>query len=102
MKIEGNDPLHLLETYLLGNQKKQGGVQHKKLNTDAQSRSDQVNISQGAAEYQKLSELVAKTPEVRMELVADLKRKIESGNYDVDGEQVAEKLIRSTLMDEIL
>lgn len=102
MKIEGNDPLHLLETYLLGNPKKQGGVQNKKLNVDGQSVSDQVNISQGAAEYQNLNELVAKTPGVRMDLVADLKQKIDSGNYEVNGEQIAENLIRSTLMDKIL
>lgn len=102
MKIEGKDPLHLLETYLLGKAKPQGGAQALTPNTDGQTTSDRVDISQNAAEYQKLSARVASTPEIRMELVADLKRKIESGNYDVNREQIAEKLIRSTLIDQIL
>ena len=102
MKIEGNDPLHLLETYLLGDAKKQGEGQSKKLNTDGRSHSDQVDISPGAAEYQRLSKRVEATPEMRMDLVSDLKRKIGSGTYEVNGERIAEKLIRSTLMDEIL
>lgn len=104
MKIPEKDPNLLLERALLG---KSAGI-----NTDnkisknkapaSASSADQVDISEKARMLQKLNRLATVGGEVRTERVAELKAEIESGNYTPDAEQVAEKLLRSTVIDNIL
>lgn len=44
---------------------------------------------------------VSGTPDVREDLVADLKAKIERGDYSVSGEDVAEMMLRRMRADSI-
>ncbi|GEM_PF-2751714 len=106
MKIPEKDPNLLLERALPG---KSAGVNAAKENkvakteNSAQSASaDQVDISEKARTLQKLNHLVAAGGEVKAERVAQLKAEIEAGRYVPDTEQVAEKLLRATLLDDVL
>ncbi len=106
MKIPGKDPNLLLEKALLG---KSAGVNAAKKNElskkEVPSQSapaDQVDISEKARTLQKLNHLAATGGEVRVERVEVLKAEIEAGTYTPDTEKVAEKLLRSTLIDKLL
>jgi negative regulator of flagellin synthesis FlgM len=65
-------------------------------------REDQVRISDRAKQFQQLSQLVTQTPDVRTDKVEKIQAAIKSGSYNVRGEQVADKLIANTVLDEIL
>lgn len=73
-----------------GTQKK-SGVQKK---ADASFR-DQVQISSMGKDFQTAKAAVAGSPNVREELTASLKERIQSGTYEVSGEDFADKLLKA-------
>ena len=52
-----------------------------------------------AQEVQQIKKLVNELPEVREDRVQALKAQIESGSYQVSGEDIADLIIRRTLAD---
>lgn len=62
--------------------------------------SDKVEISTGTQDMQKMRQILANTPSVRSEMVATLKRQIESGEYEVPSQEIADKMLSSVLADE--
>ncbi|MEC4678073.1 MAG: flagellar biosynthesis anti-sigma factor FlgM [Nitrospirota bacterium] len=106
MKIPEKDPNLLLERALLG---KNAGVNAAKENKVSKQESpsqsvsaDQVDISEKARTLQKLNQLAALGGEVRIERVEQLQAEIKAGTYALDTEKIAEKLLRSTVIDKIL
>ncbi len=105
MKINEKDPNILLERTLFGKSSKANEVQQG--GTKAQEASqaaplDSVDISEKARTLQKLTQLVSAETEVRTERVLALQKEIEAGTYQPNAEQIAEKLVRSTLLDNTL
>lgn len=70
---------------------KKSGVQKK---ADASFR-DQVQISSMGKDFQIAKAAVAGSPNVREELTASLKERIQSGTYEVSGEDFADKLLKA-------
>lgn len=58
---------------------------------------DGVSISQQARDIQAASPPPVEKPEVRAERVAELKRLVESGKYDVDAGKVADSMIKAAI-----
>ena len=54
---------------------------------------DSVQISQMGKDYQVAKAAVAATPDVRTDLVNDIKSRLENGTYDVSMEMLADKLL---------
>ncbi|MGN1084768.1 MAG: flagellar biosynthesis anti-sigma factor FlgM [Lachnospiraceae bacterium] len=54
---------------------------------------DSVQISQMGKDYQAAKLAVAATPDVRTDLVNDIKSKLQNGTYDVSMEMLADKLL---------
>lgn len=54
---------------------------------------DQVALSQQAKDLQLARKALAEVPAVRQEKVQELKARIASGEYDIDTQEVARKLI---------
>jgi len=65
------------------------------------SRKDEFNISGLAKEYQVALKALRNIPDIRTEKVQEISRKIESGNYDVKAEDIAEKFIQTLLRERI-
>jgi len=57
------------------------------------STRDEVQISQTAKDYQIAKQAVAGASDVREDKVAQIKASIESGNYNVDADSFASKLL---------
>ena len=83
------------------------GLGEQKASNDArieeksQSQQDTiVNLSTASKEVQTAKEIIASEPDVREDKVAELKAKIESGNYTIDNQAVADKMVDS-FIDEI-
>lgn len=60
---------------------------------------DKVELSAQSKEMQKIHEVLQTTPDVRAEKVAALKKRIEEGQYEVDSEALAEKMIKESILD---
>ena len=59
----------------------------------AQGPKDQVQISQAGKDYQIAKQAVANASDIREDKVAELKSKISSGNYNVNSDDFASKLL---------
>ncbi len=51
-------------------------------------------ISARAREMSKVKDVAASTPDVREDRVADLKRRIQAGTYQVDSDAIADRMIQ--------
>lgn len=56
-------------------------------------RQDQVHISEQAQTRLRLLEAVRSEPAARADLVARLKEQISSGDYEIDGDAIAEAML---------
>ena len=102
MNISDKSPLHDLAGLLAGLQDVSPVKKQAPPAVPTPDASDQVQISTRAKEFQRAYELVAQTPDVRTEKVAKLQDAINTGTYNVRGEQVATKLITHTILDAVL
>ncbi len=60
---------------------------------------EKVNLSTTAKDVQTLNSAVSQLPDVRQEKVQALKEQVEKGAYQVNAEQVAEKMVGESLFD---
>ncbi len=58
------------------------------------SRTDRLQISSFGKDIQIAKAAVASAPDIREELTAPIKEKIQDGTYEISNESFAEKLIR--------
>jgi len=61
--------------------------------TKGVSAKDHVEISRTGKDYQVAKQALAHTEDIRMDKVNEIKRRMESGTYNVSGEEVANKLV---------
>lgn len=64
-------------------------------------RDDKVSLSQASKEMQLAENAVAEQPDVREERVAELKQAIENGQYEMDAEKMADKLVGNIISEVI-
>lgn len=62
--------------------------------------SDSINLSSTTKDIQKISVASTEEPKDRTQMVEDLKEQVQSNQYTVNAEQVAEKMIGS-IMNEV-
>lgn len=107
MKISGQDPT-LVNAYLrtLGTNAQKPAVspQEGAANggTIGTSTEDKVVISDAARAIQEASGKIGDQEGIRAEKVEALKGQVASGTYQVDPQKVAEKMIRESLLNELL
>ncbi|MGQ0658606.1 MAG: flagellar biosynthesis anti-sigma factor FlgM [Chromatiales bacterium] len=56
--------------------------------------SDNVHLTQGAAELQALEKAVSEAPDFDVERVNRIRQAIAEGTYQIDGQKLAESLLR--------
>lgn len=59
------------------------------------SKKDVVSISNQAKDFQTIFKALREIPDIREAKIGELSEKYGSGNYDIDGKDIAEKVIRS-------
>ena len=64
-----------------------------------------VNLSQASKEkaqaYQKALEIARRTPDIREDRVAEIKKKIQDGNYQVDAGKIADGMLMEAIRDKV-
>jgi negative regulator of flagellin synthesis FlgM len=103
MKISDNKP-----TIDLINQIKHPPGQEKVISLEKKSNKrealaqETVEISQKASDLNKIRNIIQKTPDIREEKIASLKEKIATGNYKVSSQDIAGKMLREFLLEEVV
>jgi negative regulator of flagellin synthesis FlgM len=60
---------------------------------------DKVDLSARSKEMNKIHDVLNATPDVRAEKVEALKKQVESGQYEVNSNSVADKMLKEFLFD---
>lgn len=64
-------------------------------NSAVASKKDAVSISAQAKDFQTVLKALKDVPDIRQGKVNELSARYESGNYNIDGNDIAEKVINS-------
>jgi len=70
----------------------------KKFNEEAY----QISVSSDAQAYMTAKEVISTLPEIREDRLANIRKQVQSGTYEVTDEEVAEKMIGRTLVDKLV
>lgn len=63
------------------------------------SAEDKVDLSAESKEMKKIHDILATTPDVRTEKMSELKKLVESGQYEVKSETVVDKMIKDSIWE---
>ncbi|MFH2058808.1 MAG: flagellar biosynthesis anti-sigma factor FlgM [Pseudomonadota bacterium] len=100
MKISNTTPNYINQTYT--NQTNAAANQNSKpLKPAEDAQTDSINLSSRTRDLQKISKAMETEPVDRQALVADIKLQVENGRYNINAEQVAEKILGS-VMNELV
>jgi len=103
MKISENKPPQDIT-----NTTKNTSVQEKVVQLQVGNRKDieplgeKVTLSKKTGDMEKIQDILRKIPDVREDRVAHLKKKITSGEYKVNGKDVADQMLREFLLEDLL
>lgn len=92
MKISNSTPNYINQTYT--NQANTAAGQNQKSQLSADDvPADSINLSGRTRDLQKISKALETEPAGREQLVADIKDRVESNQYNINAEQIAEKMV---------
>ncbi len=63
--------------------------------------ADEVEVSDSAATIELIKDLVGSTPDIRLDQVERISKKLRDGSYKINYEKVAEAFIREVILTEI-
>lgn len=102
MKIENRGDNTNVNPYLNRVQDPAERSESKESTPARDTATDRVELSETAKTLQQTRTLLAASPEVRHEKVAELKGMIRRGVYNVRGQEVAAKMIGQGLFDRLV
>jgi flagellar biosynthesis anti-sigma factor FlgM len=109
MRIPDNHPNSSLEKYLLGvdSPKKTKSAQGiasdaGALSSSDQVQSDSVQISSAGQEVARLHQHVESAPDLSAAKVSEIQKQVSDGTYTVDPKEVAKKLVKETILNQLL
>ena len=66
------------------------------------TKEDKVVLSPKAKEVQEATKMIKELPDIREEKVAKLKEQVDQGTYRIDGKKIAFKMLKESILDELL
>lgn len=94
MRIDGNNPIEGKDpNNKVKDITKRQDTEKKDNANKSDDRNDKISVSGKAKEINELKRLINELPEIRTDRIEALKKAIESGNYNIDSQKIAEKLL---------
>jgi negative regulator of flagellin synthesis FlgM len=94
MKISGNIPIDDgMPKDKLREVHKNRDIDNKDNANKADDSKDKISLSGEAKEINELKRLMSDLPEMRSDRIDALKKAIEAGNYNIDANKIAEKIL---------
>jgi flagellar biosynthesis anti-sigma factor FlgM len=63
--------------------------------------TDSVHLSEKSREILKIKNLLHAVPDIRENIVTEIRTKIEEGNYEIDSDKIAVSIIKESLLHDI-
>jgi negative regulator of flagellin synthesis FlgM len=102
MKITGENSFLKLESYVK-NVKDTGKSDASHADkSGAPLGEDSVDLSPKAREVKEAERILASIPDIRESEVAEIKRQIEEGTYEIDADETARSMVKESLLNELL
>ena len=101
MEITPNDNTINIDSYVNNIDDKQKAENTSDKAEKNVAKTDTVNISDAAKEIQEVRKELDNIPEVRAEKVEQLKNQIENGTYEIKSEEIAEKMLKDSLLNDL-
>ena len=102
MKIIGKNPYVNMDAYTK-NVKDREKIDNQGTRASKQvMEEDKVVLSQEAKKIQEAKKLMDSIPDIREEKVAKIKAQIENGTYQVEEKKLAAKIVKESLLNELL
>ena len=101
MEITPNDNTINIDAYVNNINDKQKAENTSEKAEKNVAKTDTVNISDAAKEIQEVRKELDNIPDVRAEKVEQLKNQIENGTYEVKSEEIAEKMLKDSLLNDL-
>lgn len=102
MKITGKNPYVNLDAYAKNVKDKERIDNQGKNAANQVVKEDKVVLSQEAKRVQEAKKLMESIPDIREEKIAKVRAQIESGTYQVEEKKLAAKMIKESLLNELL
>ena len=102
MKIENHGDNAKIQSHLPRIQDAAERPESKEPTPNREASVDRVELSGTAKALQQARQLLAASPEVRQEKVAELQVMIQLGAYNVRGQEVAAKMLGQGLFDQLV
>jgi negative regulator of flagellin synthesis FlgM len=95
MKISNTTPNYINQAY--AGQMSNTANQNLKSQKPANEISDSINFSDETKALQQISKAIESEPSDRKQYVADIKKQVETNQYNINAETVAEKIVGSSM-----
>jgi len=102
MEIMEKNPFVRLDAYIKNANDTAPSAGKGKEKSGGVAREDNVILSPRAKAIQEAKQLLDAVPDVREERIAEIKKQIEAGTYQVDAGKVAAKMVEESLLNELL
>ena len=103
MEITGNSPFARVDAYVKNIGKEKNRAQNSPNAAPKEGLSeDKVALSSEAKQIQEAKRIVDSLPDIREEKVAEIRERIENGTYRVDSEKIAFRMIKESILDQLL
>lgn len=102
MKINDNNSSLKIRKYVsnIKDNRKTDGL--AKQSSSQTVKENKVVLSPKSKEVQEATKLIKELPDIREEKVAKLKEQVDQGTYRIDGKKIAFKMLKETILDELL
>ena len=101
MEITPNDNTINIDAYVNNINDKQKAENTSEKAEKNVAKTDTVNISDAAKEIQEVRKELDNIPDVRADKVEQLKNQIENGTYEIKSEEIAEKMLKDSLLNDL-
>ncbi len=102
MKIDEKIPPIRIDAYIQQLKQQRPTKEHQPKIEKADLKEDKVEFSQAAQDVRRARDMLNTISDVREEKVNELKSQINEGTYGIDGNKIAFKMLKSSLIDEIV
>lgn len=101
MEITGKTPPVNMNAYVK-NVQERGEAHSGQKDTSQKVDEDKVVLSPQAREVQDVNKKIESVPDIREDKIAPIKKQIENGTYKVEGDKIAIKMLKDSIINEIL
>ena len=99
MRITNNNPNVVQDKEISSTQKAKGNQKNSDIEKISIGDNAKTEISARAREMAKAESIAKATPEVREEMIAELKRRIANKEYNVKSDAIADRMVKEHLRD---